>query len=214
MKRIAQIESQYARKLPHFGPGDTIKVHYKIKEGDKERIQVFQGTVISRRGSGTGQTFTVRKISSGVGVERVFPLLSPNIDKIERTTIGKVRRAKLYYLRDLTGKATRVKRKMTDKAELKMEEEAKAAAIAAKTAKASTKIEKEKPKAEAAPVEEAPTKEALAEEKADAAPAEKATEEKPAEAAEAKAEETEAKAEEPKAEEKPEAAEEKEEKKE
>jgi large subunit ribosomal protein L19 len=117
MKRIAQIENQYIKKTPPFGPGDTVRVHYKIKEGDKERIQVFQGTVISRRGSGTGKTFTVRKISSGVGVERVFPLYSPNIDKIERKAMGKVRRAKLYYLRGLKGKATRIKEKLTDKSE-------------------------------------------------------------------------------------------------
>ena len=84
----------------------------KIKEGEKERIQVFQGTVISRRGSGTGQTFTVRKISSGVGVERVFPTHSPNIAKIERVSMGRVRRAKLYYLRGRTGKAARIKEKL------------------------------------------------------------------------------------------------------
>ncbi len=112
MKRIAQLESQYMKKIPPFAAGDTVKVHYRIKEGDKERIQVFQGTVISRRGGGTGATFTVRKISSGVGVERVFPLHSPNIAKIERATVGKVRRAKLYYLRGLTGKSARIKRRM------------------------------------------------------------------------------------------------------
>jgi len=115
MKRIAQLESQYMTELPPFDSGDTIKVHYKIKEGDKERIQVFQGTVISRRGSGTGQTFTVRKISSGIGVERVFPTHSPNIAKVERITMGRVRRAKLYYLRGLTGKSARIKEKLTDK---------------------------------------------------------------------------------------------------
>lgn len=119
MKRIAQIENQYITDLPEFSSGDTIAVHYKIKEGDKERIQVFKGTVISRRGSGTGKTFTVRKISSGVGVERVFPLFSPNIDKIERITMGKVRRSKLYYLRDLTGKSARIKEKLGDKTEKK-----------------------------------------------------------------------------------------------
>jgi len=85
MKRIAQLENQYMKKIPPFAAGDTVRVHYRIKEGDKERIQVFQGTVISRRGSGTGKTFTVRKISSGIGVERVFPLHSPNIARIERT---------------------------------------------------------------------------------------------------------------------------------
>ncbi len=113
MQRIAQIEKSYMRDdLPPFGAGDTIKVHYKIKEGDKERIQVFEGTVISRRGGGMGATFTVRKISSGIGVERVFPTHSPNIDKVEKMRSGVVRRAKLYYLRELTGKSARIKEKL------------------------------------------------------------------------------------------------------
>jgi large subunit ribosomal protein L19 len=110
MKRIAQVEKSFRRDdHPHFGSGDTIKVHVRIKEGDKERIQVFQGDVISRRGGGLGATFTVRKISSGIGVERVFPLHSPNIAKIERVREGQVRRKKLYYLRELTGKSARIK---------------------------------------------------------------------------------------------------------
>jgi len=112
MKRIAQLESQYKKTIPPFRSGDTVRVHYRIKEGDKERIQVFQGTVISRRGAGVGATFTVRKISSGVGVERVFPLHSPNIARIEKTMAGDVKRAKLYYLRGLTGKSARIKRKL------------------------------------------------------------------------------------------------------
>lgn len=116
MKRIAQIEKGYLRDdLPQFTPGDTLRVHYRIKEGDKERIQVFQGTVIGRRGGGTGETFTVRKISSGIGVERVFPFNSPNIAKIERIRVGKVRRAKLYYLRDLRGKSARIKEDLADR---------------------------------------------------------------------------------------------------
>jgi len=110
MKQIAQIEKSYMREdLPEFGSGDTISVHVRIKEGDKERIQVFQGTVIGRRGGGTGATFTVRKMSSGIGVERIFPLHSPNIAKIERIRVGQVRRSKLYYLRSLTGKSARIK---------------------------------------------------------------------------------------------------------
>lgn len=114
MQKIAAIEKSFMRDdLPPFSAGDTIKVHYKIKEGDKERIQVFQGTVISRRGSGTGATFTVRKISSGIGVERVFPTHSPNIDKVEKIRAGVVRRAKLYYLRELTGKSARIKEKLS-----------------------------------------------------------------------------------------------------
>lgn len=97
--------------LPEFGPGDTVAVHVKVKEGDKERLQVFQGIVIKRRGAGVNKTFTVRKISNGVGVERIFPVHSPNIAKIERLRHGRVRRAKLYYLRDLTGKAARIEEK-------------------------------------------------------------------------------------------------------
>lgn len=109
MKRINQVEKSYYRdKVPEFASGDTVKVHVKIKEGDKERVQVFQGTVIGRKGSGTGETFTVRKLSYGVGIERIFPLHSPNIDKITRVKQGKVRRAKLYYLRNLTGKSARI----------------------------------------------------------------------------------------------------------
>jgi large subunit ribosomal protein L19 len=110
MKRVAQIEKSFMRDdLPEFSAGDTVRVHVRIKEGDKERIQVFQGDVISRRGGGTGATFTVRKISSGIGVERVFPLHSPNVAKIERVRKGQVRRSKLYYLRNLTGKSARIK---------------------------------------------------------------------------------------------------------
>lgn len=110
MKQIAQIEKSFMKEdYPRFSSGDTVRVHYRIKEGEKERIQVFQGIVIGRRGSGTGASFTVRKISSGIGVERVFPLYSPNIAKIDKIRTGKVRRNKLYYLRDLTGKSARIK---------------------------------------------------------------------------------------------------------
>lgn len=107
---IDRIEKQQCRSdHPTFKPGDTIRVHAKIIEGDKERIQVFEGVVISRANSGNRQSFTVRKVSYGVGVERVFPLHSPRIDKIEVVTSGRVRRAKLYYLRSLSGKAARIK---------------------------------------------------------------------------------------------------------
>ena len=129
MKRIAQLNNQYMKETSPFNPGDTVRVHYKIKEGDKERIQVFQGTVIGRRGAGTGTTFTVRKISAGVGVERVFPLHSPNIAKIERTGMGRVRRAKLNYLKDLTGKSARIKEKLSDKAESDLAEATEAKKI-------------------------------------------------------------------------------------
>jgi large subunit ribosomal protein L19 len=96
-------------ELPSFGPGDTVKVHVKVVEGEKERIQVFQGVVISRRRGGIRATFTVRKISGGVGVERIFPIHSPIIDRIEVVRRGKVRRAKLYYLRSRRGKAARIR---------------------------------------------------------------------------------------------------------
>ncbi len=116
MKRIAQIEKKYLRDdLPEFRTGDTVRVHVKIKEGDKERIQVFQGDVISIRGGGMSSTFTVRKISSGIGVERIFPLHSPNISRLERIRIGQVRRKKLYYLRELTGKSARIKERIKDR---------------------------------------------------------------------------------------------------
>ncbi|HOA15023.1 MAG TPA: 50S ribosomal protein L19 [Bacillota bacterium] len=111
MNLIKEIEMlQLKADLPDFRPGDTVKVYAKIIEGNRERIQVFEGIVIARQGGGIGETFTVRKLSSGIGVERLFPLHSPNIDKIEVVKHGSVRRAKLYYLRDRTGKAaTRVR---------------------------------------------------------------------------------------------------------
>ena len=94
-----------------FNVGDTVKVHYKIREGSKQRIQVFQGIVIQKRGMQISQTFTVRKISQGIGVERIFPTHTPNIDKIEVVRFGRVRRAKLFYLREAKGKAARIKEK-------------------------------------------------------------------------------------------------------
>jgi len=99
---------QLRTDLPNFRPGDTLKVYVKVKEGNRERIQMFEGVVIKRRGGGISETFTVRKISYGVGVERTFPLHTPKIDKIEVARRGKVRRAKLYYLRNLRGKAARI----------------------------------------------------------------------------------------------------------
>jgi large subunit ribosomal protein L19 len=97
--------------FPSFKAGDTVSVHYKIREGNKERIQVYQGVVIQRNSTGVSETFTVRKVSNGIGVERIFPINSPNIDKVEVNSHGKVRRSKLYYLRALTGKAARIKSK-------------------------------------------------------------------------------------------------------
>ncbi|WP_163536776.1 50S ribosomal protein L19 [Gracilibacillus sp. YIM 98692] len=102
-------KDQLRTDLPKFRAGDTVKVHVKVVEGNRERIQVFQGVVIKRQNGGISETFTVRKLSYGVGVERTFPVHSPRIDKIEVTRRGKVRRAKLYYLRNLRGKAARIK---------------------------------------------------------------------------------------------------------
>ncbi len=104
-------KEQMCADIPDFRPGDTVKVHARIREGEKERVQAFQGVVLRKRKGNTGATFTVRKFSYGVGVERVFPLYSPLIDKIEIVTRGKVRRARLYYLRKLRGKAARIKEK-------------------------------------------------------------------------------------------------------
>ena len=107
---IADLEQTQVRQdIPDFRPGDTLKVHVRVKEGNRSRIQVFQGVVIRRQGGSVRETFTVRKISYGVGVERTFPVHSPSIDKIEVVTHGRVRRAKLYYLRGLRGKAARIK---------------------------------------------------------------------------------------------------------
>jgi large subunit ribosomal protein L19 len=107
--QIEALAKSQLRELPPFHPGDTVKVHYRITEGDKERIQVFQGTVIRKSGGGLGRTFSVRKRSSGVGVERVFPYHSPRIEKLEIVSRSRVRRARLYYLRELQGKAARLR---------------------------------------------------------------------------------------------------------
>ena len=112
MDVIEAIEREQMRlDIPDFRSGDTVKVHAKIKEGDKERIQVFQGVVIRKRKGKMGATFTVRKVSYGIGVERIFPLHSPNIDRVEIISRGKVRRGRLYYMRRLKGKAARIKEK-------------------------------------------------------------------------------------------------------
>ena len=114
MNVIDELEkSQMRMDIPAFRSGDTVRVHSRITEGDKERIQVYEGIVIARKGGGSKETFTVRKVSYGVGVERIFPLHSPQIGKIEVVRLGKVRRAKLYYLRDLRGKAARISERKT-----------------------------------------------------------------------------------------------------
>jgi large subunit ribosomal protein L19 len=110
MNKIELLEREQMRMdLPNFIPGDTVKVHVKIKEGEKERIQAFQGVVIAKHKGGISATFTVRKVSYGVGVERIFPMHSPAIDRVEIITRGRVRRGKLYYLRNLKGKAARIR---------------------------------------------------------------------------------------------------------
>jgi large subunit ribosomal protein L19 len=108
---ITTTAEQLKTEIPDFGPGDDVDVHFQVIEGDKERIQVFRGMVIQRRGGGVNATFTVRKVSGGIAVERIFPLHSPRIIKLERTRRGKVRRAKLYYLRKLKGKAAKIEEK-------------------------------------------------------------------------------------------------------
>ena len=116
MHTLQEVEKEYLRTdLPEFRAGDTVRLHVKVAEGDKERIQIYQGVVIRRRGSGTRASFAVRKVSAGVGVERVFPLHSPVLGKIEVVRRGRVRRAKLYYLRGLRGKAARIEERREDR---------------------------------------------------------------------------------------------------
>jgi large subunit ribosomal protein L19 len=110
MDLLSEVTQQYLKSdIPDFRAGDTVKVHVRLREGEKERIQVFEGLVIARKHGGIAETFTVRKISSGIGVERIFPLHAPTIAKIELARRGRVRRAKLYYIRDLRGKAARIR---------------------------------------------------------------------------------------------------------
>lgn len=143
MNLVELIEKEnQTKEITPFKVGDTVKVYFKIVEGNKERIQVFEGLVIARKNGGIRETFTVRKISFGVGVERTFPVYSPRIDKIEVVREGKVRRTKLYYIRDLSGKAgVRVKEKVkvSDKKKQVRTEEEKVALITANKAKATTK---------------------------------------------------------------------------
>ena len=111
MNLIHEIEQEQLREVPHFKAGDTVRVHFRVIEGSRERIQVFEGSVIKIQGAGLHETFTVRKQSFGVGVERTFPMHTPKIDKIEVRMIGDVRRAKLYYLREKLGKKARIREK-------------------------------------------------------------------------------------------------------
>ena len=113
MHPFIETQKEWLRSVPPFRAGDTLRVNVRVKEGDKERLQAFEGVCIARRGSGVSETFTVRKISNGVGVERIFPVHSPMLAEIIVVRRGRVRRAKLYYLRHLTGKATRIREKKT-----------------------------------------------------------------------------------------------------
>jgi large subunit ribosomal protein L19 len=132
MNKTDLIEQPFLRNdIPDFRPGDSVKVHVRVVEGNRERVQVFQGVVIRRSGGGIRETFTVRKISFGVGVERTFPLHSPSIARLELLQRGRVRRAKLYYLRDLRGKKARIKERRIDDTKLAAMEAASAAALEA-----------------------------------------------------------------------------------
>lgn len=113
MHAFIETQKEWLRNVPPFRPGDTLRVNVRVKEGEKERIQAFEGICIARRGSGVSETFTVRKISNGVGVERIFPVHSPMLADVNVVRRGRVRRAKLYYLRNVTGKATRIREKKT-----------------------------------------------------------------------------------------------------
>jgi large subunit ribosomal protein L19 len=135
---MAAMEDKKTAPVPDFRPGDTVKVHMKVKEGESERVQVFEGAVIVRRGRGASENFTVRKISFGVGVERTFLISSPHIEKIELVREGKVRRARLYYLRDLTGRSARIdERDSGPKAAAKAEAPKAAEALKTETHKSS-----------------------------------------------------------------------------
>ena len=154
MKSIdAMYQEALRRDLPPFRPGDTVRVHVKIREGEKERIQVFEGVIIRRRGGGSSASFTVRKVSYGVGVERVFPVESPAVTKVEIKRRGHVRRSRLYYLRELRGKKARLRSKVRDLSGLISEEEADRqagtadAAAEEATAEASEPAEDEVPRA-------------------------------------------------------------------
>jgi large subunit ribosomal protein L19 len=150
MNKTDLIEQSYLRSdVPEFRPGDTVRVHVRVVEGNRERVQVFQGVVIRRQNGGLRETFTVRKISFGVGVERTFPVHSPSIAKLEVVSRGQVRRAKLYYLRELRGKKARIKERRIDDAKLAaMEEAAAIAAAEDATEEAEAEIESREPEIE------------------------------------------------------------------
>jgi large subunit ribosomal protein L19 len=177
MNKTDLVEQPYLRSdIPEFRPGDTVKVHVRVVEGTRERVQVFQGVVIRRQNGGLRETFTVRKISFGVGVERTFPVHSPSIARLELVSRGRVRRAKLYYLRDLRGKKARIKERRIDDVKL-------AAMAAAAAAAAEEAADDEAETADdAEPAEAEDTLEVAADETPDAATADDAEADVPAEA--------------------------------
>ena len=130
MNRVEQFEGAQRKDMPPFRSGDTLRVSVRVKEGDKERTQVFEGVCIRRRGNGAAETFTVRKVSYGVGVERIFPLQGPVVEKVEIKSRGHVRRSRLYYLRDLRGKKARLRSKIRDLSALLVPEESPSEATA------------------------------------------------------------------------------------
>jgi large subunit ribosomal protein L19 len=151
MNKTDLVEQSYLRSdIPEFRPGDTVKVHVRVVEGSRERVQVFQGVVIRRQNGGLRETFTVRKISFGVGVERTFPVHSPSIAKLELVQRGRVRRAKLYYLRDLRGKKARIRERRIDDAKLAAMEAAAAEAAQAEAADAKAEVAEEELEADSA----------------------------------------------------------------
>ena len=152
MERLDFVEKQGLRRdLPPFRVGDTVRVHAKIKEGDKERIQIFEGVVIRRRGGGRAETFTVRKISNGVGVERIFPVQSPLVTRVEIKSRGFVRQSRLYYLRELSGKKARLQSKVRDLSQLVAVRDQEPAPVEATGAEASS----DEPAADALATDEA-----------------------------------------------------------
>ena len=154
MNKTDLIEQSYLRSdIPEFRPGDTVRVHVRVVEGSRERVQVFQGVVIGRQNGGLRETFTVRKISFGVGVERTFPVHSPSIAKLEIESRGHVRRAKLYYLRELRGKKARIKERRIDDVKLAAMEEAAALRAAEEVGAAADEVEEASSEAIEAPVE-------------------------------------------------------------
>jgi large subunit ribosomal protein L19 len=169
MNRTDIIEQPFLRTdLPDLRPGDTVKVHVRVVEGNRERVQVFQGVVIRRSGGGIRETFTVRKISFGVGVERTFPLHSPSISKLELVQRGRVRRAKLYYLRDLRGKKARIRERRVDDAKLAaMEAAAQEAAMEAPAEEAEAEAEADEATAADGVVEPEPVDEPAPDETAE-----------------------------------------------